>query len=165
MGVYGVYTAVDDETFKQISFLNKEKLPVQIAELEKKDDVPSCDLGKLWDGLHYLLTGIRTQDAVDEGLHSEVILGIKPLKIGYDFASGIPAADVVRIADAIELVDINALIRAADFQAFEAAGVYPAIWDEDPELLRDELTGYFHQLRDFYRQARDRGHSVIVGIW
>ena len=47
MGVYGVYTAVDDETFKQISFLNKEKLPVQIAELEKKDDVPSCDLGKL----------------------------------------------------------------------------------------------------------------------
>lgn len=64
MGVYGVYTAVDDETFKQISFLNKEKLPVQIAELEKKDDVPSCDLGKLWDGLHYLLTGIRTQDAV-----------------------------------------------------------------------------------------------------
>ena len=29
MGVYGVYTAVDDETFKQISFLNKEKLPVQ----------------------------------------------------------------------------------------------------------------------------------------
>ena len=24
MGVYGVYTAVDDETFKQISFLNKE---------------------------------------------------------------------------------------------------------------------------------------------
>ena len=121
MGVYGVYTAVDDETFKQISFLNKEKLPVQIAELEKKD------LGKHWDGLHDLLTGIRTQDAVDEGLHSEVILGIKPLKIGYDFASGIPAADVVRIADAIELVDINALIRAADFQAFEAAGVYPAI--------------------------------------
>ena len=54
------------------------------------------------------------KDAVDEGLHSEVILGIKPLKIGYDFASGIPAADVVRIADAIELVDINALIRAAD---------------------------------------------------
>ena len=96
MGIYAVYTAVDGETFKQISFLNKEKLPVQIAELEKKDDVPSCDLGKLWDGLHYLLTGIRTQDAaVDEGLHSEVILGIKPLKIGYDFASGIPAADVV----------------------------------------------------------------------
>jgi hypothetical protein len=43
-------------------------------------------------------------------------------------------------------------------------GIYPQIWDEPEEELREEYLGYFHALKQLVQSAAANGHAVVVSI-
>jgi len=56
------------------------------------------------------------------------------------------------------------LRRTFDPRRFSAADIYPGIWDEDPDELWEELSGYYSQLLAMYREAAAAGDAVIAWI-
>jgi hypothetical protein len=47
---------------------------------------------------------------------------------------------------------------------FASEGIYPFIWDEPEDQLRDEYLDYFHRLRDFVSRASARGGELLVAV-
>lgn len=115
---------------------------------------PQCDLDKSWHGLHYLLSG-KAEDA--------------PLPRGFIFAGGEPietvetcygppcwfAPEVVQqIHAALAPITDDELWSRFDPAVLDEASIYPMIWDEDEENLREEYLDYFHQLNSSSPQQR-----------
>src|SRR4051812_44408789 len=107
----------------------------QAYDLFKRDDPATVSLEKSWDGLHRLLTAAG--GAPELGF---VWRGGKEL--GPSFEGGRPrllSADFVRRLDAaLQDITDEQLWAGFDPQRFEADAVYPSIWDEPVDELRDE---------------------------
>ncbi|MDO4259221.1 MAG: YfbM family protein [Actinomycetaceae bacterium] len=131
---------------------------------------PSGEIGKLWDALHCLFTGTSAITPIEDSPLSHAIVGVEALTPIEVFAEegvyyGVtPANEVAPIVRALESVDIGSLVAAADFSRFTEADIYPPIWDEDPEELREDLREAFHRLLNFYRAAAANNYAVNVHI-
>ncbi len=158
------YLAIDDETLNRLTDLDEDELTEALEELAEQPSGPQADLDKMWDGLHFLLTGESASDPIEDDPLSEAVVGVDALS-EEDFVGAVPGERVAALATALEQVNIEELLSAADFSAFEAADLYPEIWTDDPAQLRKELRQAFTELRGFYRAAQAGGHNVVVSIW
>jgi hypothetical protein len=123
---------------------------------------PGCDVldvGKLWHGMHFLLTGAAWEADPPLGL---AVLGGQ--ECGKDTGYGRPRfleVDQVReVASA--LARFSAGSAAAEYSpgAFDAAGVYPRNWRAVPSRVRQAVK-WLDDLAAFYREAAARGQVVI----
>ena len=55
MGLCAVYQEVKEEDLKKL--LESDDVFENIEELEEKDGTDLCDIDKMWNALHFLLTG------------------------------------------------------------------------------------------------------------
>jgi hypothetical protein len=119
-------------------------------------------LEKSWHGLHYLLTG-------------EVWEGTGPLgfllgggeNLDGDEESGVRWFDpreVAGIDKALSVVTDAALWSRFDSSEMEAQEIYPGIWDEDEEELKEEYLMYFAELKKVVSSAAHSGQGLIVSI-
>ena len=46
----------------------------------------------------------------------------------------------------------------------EAESIYPGIWDEEEEELREEYLTYFHELKQVVAQAGEGGMGLLVTL-
>ena len=46
----------------------------------------------------------------------------------------------------------------------EAESIYPCIWDEEEEELRDEYLSYFRELKKVVAQAGEGGMGLLVTL-
>lgn len=123
----------------------------------------SVHLEKSWHGLHYLLTGSAT-----EGSGPLAFLLQGGTEIGEDDGYGCPRLiepDGVRAIDAaLSAVTDDVLWNRFDADAMESEGVYPGVWDEDEEELREEYTTYFGELKGLIGRAHAGGMGVLVAL-
>ena len=126
-----------------------------------RNHVPSVHLEKAWHGLHYLLTGSAGEGGLPLGFLLE-----GGREIGEDLGYGSP-----RLLDPGEVQHLNAALAPItddelwsrfDPDAMEAEGVYPGIWDEDEEELREEYVTYFQELKQVVAQASTGGMGLLV---
>jgi Domain of unknown function (DUF1877) len=47
---------------------------------------------------------------------------------------------------------------------FEADGVYPGIWDEPPDELREEYVGYLGEVRALVSRVAAAGGEIVVAV-
>jgi len=134
-------------------------------ELFRRDDPAGrvLSIEKSWDGLHYLLTGSvrggeeplcflkRGGRSVGRALGYE-----RPRLLGTEF--------VRRLDDALRGISEDELWGRFDAARFTAAGIYPGIWDEPEDQLRDEYLEYFARLRDFVSRAAAREEELVVVV-
>jgi|SRR5579871_2363474 len=116
-----------------------------------------------WQGLHSLLTW---GEWANQPLLGTAILGGKPFGWGYCYsdepARYFTAEQVREIADALQMVEEDALRRSCDSVALNAAGVPPVGgWREgDFEFLWKT----FCDIRDFFQVARGYNDAMLVHI-
>lgn len=129
-------------------------------------------LDKMWDGLHFLLTGrsLCDENAVFQGedyfLHI-ALAGDEVWEDAGEYAAVIRADKMPDILNALENVDFAAALEARPFSLFAEHEIYPEIWDdedEEGEELAEELADLFDHLKKLYRRATEQGLHVIVGI-
>lgn len=165
MGMYAGYYQISDTELEHLRQLEEQGLMERAEELSEDENVEICDLDKMWDALHFVLTGDTLSDAADHDPLSEAVCGSDFLAQQLH-AGGIPAKRVKEIAQALHEVDFAARLAALQMSDFAAADIYPAIWDrpEEEDDIRAELPAYFADLQAFYDNAAEQSNAVLVMI-
>ena len=163
MGMMAVYLSVEPGEAERLAEVDPDEI-VDYVESVQASGVTGLDLDKLWDGLHFLLTGASATEPIEDDPLSEAVVGV------YEFDSeelvGVtPAGELGRIVDALEAVDIDRLLADANYARFAAADVYPNIWTDERSTLDDELRSAFTQLLGFSRECLANGRDILVSIY
>ncbi|WEK60841.1 MAG: YfbM family protein [Candidatus Microbacterium colombiense] len=162
MGMRAAYTLVDELTLDRLVSLAPEVLISTLEDLET-GGAPTVYLDKMWDGLHFLLTGVSATSPRDDDPLSESIVGVHVFG-GEDFVGCTENDELETILAALDSLDRDTVIGGADFSTFAKAGIYPNVWNDDPEVLRRELADAWDALTSVHRRAADEGHHVVISI-
>jgi Domain of unknown function (DUF1877) len=126
-----------------------------------RNQVPAAHLEKAWHGLHYLLTGTAGESGLPLGFLLE-----GGREVGEDLGYGSPRlfepGEVQQMNAALAPINDDELWNRFDPDAMEAENVYPGIWDEDEEELREEYVTYFNELKQVVDQAATHGMGLLV---
>lgn len=143
--------------------------PADIQRLEEAEDYSGLERGqtlsvsleKAWHGLHFLLTGSAGESGVPLGFLLE-----GGQEVGGDDGYGAPRlfqpGEVQQINAALAPISGDELWGRFDAERMEAESIYPGIWDEEEEELREEYLGYFHELKQVVAQAGEGGMGLLV---
>jgi hypothetical protein len=167
MGMIGKFAALPPDTFAALR-ADPDALDAYLYS-EDGDDPdlahPECDfldVGKLWHGLHFVLTGAEGEADPPLGL---AVLGGE--ECGKDTGYGRPrflSADQVRaVATALDRPSVEAALAGYLPADLDAAKIYPRDWRANPERMR-ELAEWLGYLVAFYREAAEQGKVVIKYI-
>jgi hypothetical protein len=118
-------------------------------------------LEKAWHGLHYLLAGTADEGA---GPLAFILAGGQNLGDESEPIRYFPPAETSAINRALVAVSDDVLWSRFDPQAMEAKDIYPGIWDEDEDELKEEYLMYFGQLKKLVAAAAAQGHGLLVTI-
>ncbi len=120
-------------------------------------------LEKMWQAVHFLITG---QEWEGDPPLSLAVFGHEEIGEdgGYGPARYLTPEEVRTVSAALSAITTEELRRRFDPAAFEAAEVYPNVWDEDPDDLFEEIESYFSGLVAYYRDAASRGNAMLCAI-
>jgi hypothetical protein len=162
MGIQAVYLGVDDATLKHLSEAPAEELLDAVEELEEAG-CPRVGLDKMWDGLHFLLSGVSASSPIEGNPLSEAVVGVQVFDCE-DFIACTGRDELPAIIAALDAVSIDETLATVDFARFRKAKLYPKIWTDDPAQLKAELGDAFRELRDFYQVCASTQRHVLVSI-
>lgn len=161
--------------YQQTTDLELESLKVAtdfvdaVEELQETKGPDLCDIDKMWDALHFLLTGKSAGEPIENDPISEAVVGRFNIS-GEDieeFIAGTPAERVKVIAEALQGLDFNIYAEKFNMQSFSEHDIYPNIWnyDEEAEEILDDMRGCFESLKQFYLRMAEKGAAVLVSIY
>lgn len=163
MGMLANYMMVDEQTLGMLMDLDAEELLEEIEELDESG-AEVYDMDKLWDGLHYLLTGVSASQPIEGNKLSEAIVGIHLFnEDSEDFIAYIKFEELPDIISEMEKVSMEDLLQDVNFSSFNEENIYPDIWPKNNnEQLKNELKSEFLNLLSFYKEAiADKTHIVV----
>ena len=139
-----------------------------VVKLQENENLEICDIGKMWDALHFLLTGKSASEPLENNLISEAIVGQFDIS-GADieeFVSGTKAVRVKEIAKALQKIDFEIYMDKFNMSGFVQDDIYPDIWEYEDEVdeIKKDLRTSFENLSAFYRKMVERGGAVFVSI-
>ena len=158
MGMIANYQAVSDMEFEQGFDLD------DVESLQEKEDAEICDIDKMWDALHFLLTGKSAAEPLENNLISEAIVGQFP-------ASGEDAGEIysrnTQRQGKRNCRSIAGYIEQFNMNKFAENEIYPDIWEyeEEADEIKDDLRLSFESLKKFYEKMSKQGSAVLVSIY
>ena len=129
MGMIANYQSTSDSELENILCLD------DVEELQENEDLEICDIDKMWDALHFLLTGKSASEPIENDLISEAIVGQFNIS-GEDmeeFISGTRSNRVKEIAEALRKIDFEKYIDKFNMRNFAKNDIYPNIWEDEAE--------------------------------
>ena len=169
MGLLGQYMMINDQTLKSLVDLENDDLVDMLEELNEDEGNELYDIDKMWDGLHFLLTGISACQAIEGDKLSEAIVGVNLFNSedeNSDFIAYTLTDDLLGIIEALNNVDVEKLRLNFDLSEFRKAQIYPDIWmDKEKDSLFDELIQEYKNLLSFYKEALKKKAHVVVSIY
>jgi len=125
-----------------------------------QSDSHAVSLEKAWHGLHFLLTGTAMEG---EQPLNFLLLGGEP--IGADESTRRLSPEAVReVQLALSSISDEQLWNRFDSELMTSEGIYPEIWDEPEEDLKQEYLMYFHELKRLIAEAATAGNAVLISI-
>jgi len=125
------------------------------------DDI--FDVDKMWHGLYFLLTGTECGgDAPANYLLSTP--NVRGEGVGHVSARAISTVRTKELSDYLGDLDRLALLTRFDGVQMTALDIYPGIWDEDPEELKEGLGHAFDALKAYCRKCADHGLGMLSFI-
>jgi hypothetical protein len=122
----------------------------------------AVSLEKSWHGLHYLLTGEVWQG---QGPLAFLLAGGE--QVGDDEESPLrwfTPEETVEIERALSTVTDKKLWSRFDADEMASQDIYPGIWNEGEEELREEYVGYFHALKEVAAVAAHQNQGLLVSV-
>ena len=158
MDVYAKYAAHPQSSMEQIK-ASSDAQPAPAAEY---------GAGKMWDALHFVLTGKGSDDADMANPLSKAIIGniLRQDEAAGEHVGILDGKETTEAAQALKQADFTALLAAKTAQDFQNHQIYPAIWQNETEFAaaRAELETRFQELAAFYQNAAGQDCGVVVTI-
>ena len=163
MGMIANYQSTTDIELEKFMCLD------DVEDAQENENVEICDIHKMWDSLHFLLTGKSASEPIKDNSLSEAIIGqfnISGEEIE-EFISGTKSDRVKEIAKALQELDFETYIDKFDMNAFHQNDIYPNIWEYEDEAdeIKDDLRTSFESLKKFYEKMAAQESAVLVSIY
>ena len=163
MGMIANYQSTTDIELEKFMCLD------DVEEAQDDENLEICDIDKMWDALHFLLTGKSALEPIKDNLISEAIVGqfnISGEEIE-EFISGTKSDRVKEIAKALQELDFKTYIDKFDMSVFRQNDIYPDIWEyeEEADEIKDDLRTSFESLKKFYEKMAEQERAVLVSIY
>ncbi len=132
-----------------------------LESLEGSDQVLSLE--KSWHGLHFVLTESAWEGRPLDFLASGGV-PVGDEDVGYGPARILDPAGVTALHEALTAIEQSDFHRNFDPIALSDAEIYPQIWDEPIEDLKQEYIGYLQVMKAHVRRASESGQALLVAI-
>ena len=162
MGLRAKYLEISDDRYKEI--MERDDRFDMIYDLWDGADTNKADIDKMWDALHFLLTG-ASADHLENNLRSNMVVGHTVID-EENLLAYTSSAKVKEIVEEIAGINFTSILAGFDMQKCKDAEIYPDIWDdeEDKEDIMEDLSDSFDQLKQLYRTAAEHRNGVLVSI-
>lgn len=167
MGLIANYSCLSDANLKALKAMGSEEEEIiESVEEWNDDDELLLDIDKMWDVLHFVLTGVGTDHKDDKNPLSQAVLGVTAVEDITDYVAYTEHNHLANIVATLEQFDMESALESFDMTACKEAELYPNIWDydEEEEEIKDELLHDFEQMKRFYKQVLDANGNVLVSI-
>ena len=166
MGLIATYSCLSDANLKELKAMGSEEEEIlESVEEWNDDDELLLDIDKMWDVLHFLLTGVGTEHRIDDNPLSQAVLGVTSIEDLSEYMAYTEHSKIVDILVALEQFDMEQALESFDMKACKEAELYPNIWDydEEEEEIKDEILHDFEQMKVFYKKVLEaKGHVVVT---
>ena len=167
MGLIANYNCISDESLKELKGLgsSEEDLFETVEEWSDEDEL-LLDIDKMWDVLHFVLTGVSTDHRIDDNPLSQAVLGVTSIEDLSDYMAYTEHPQIADIVVSLEQFDMDQALESFDMKACKEDELYPNIWDydEEEEEIIDEILHDFEQMKRFYKQVLEANGHVLVSI-
>ena len=167
MGIIANYQYLSDRNLKEMKLFYNEAVDDIDDVKDRNDDIEiQLDMDKMWDALHFVLTGVGKDEAIENNHLSEAVFGVNSIKNSQEYIAYTQKSKVKDIVPALEDFDIEKALENLSMSRLKKANIYPNIWDyeEDADKIREELRTYFQRLRDFYKKILEVNGNVVIII-
>lgn len=167
MGIIANYQYLSDRNVKEMKIFYNEAVEDIDDVKDGNDDIEiQLDIDKMWDAIHFVLTGVGKDEAIENNHLSEAVFGVNSVKNSQEYIAYTQKSKVKDIVLALEDFDIEKALENLSMRRFKKANIYPNIWDyeEDADKIREELRVYFQRLRDFYKKILEVNGNVVIII-
>lgn len=164
MGMIANYRYINDQYLHQMKSFNAEG-DDQFEVVEEEAEL-LLDIDKMWDVLHFVLTGVGTSNPSGNDPLSVAVLGVTPLENVAEYIAYTEKSRVSEICSALENFDMEEAMAHFSMQACKNADLYPDIWDYDDEEeeIIEEICEYFQAMKEFYQKILELNGNVMVTI-
>lgn len=167
MGIIANYKYLSDKNLNELKLFYTENTE-SITDIEENNNDLEIllDIDKMWDALHFVLTGASASEPIKDNRLSEAVLGISPSEEVEEYVAYTEKSRIKDIVLALDNFDIEKAMESFSMEKCKKANIYPNIWDyeEESEEIEEELMDYFQNMKDFYKKILEAKGNVLVTI-
>ena len=168
MGIIANYQYLSDTNLQELKSFYAEEDDI-FEEVEDWNDEAEIllDIDKMWDALHFVLTGVSCIEPIKNNPLSEAVVGVFSIDGIEEYISYIEKSRIKDIVFALDNFDIEKALKTFSMKECKEAELYPDIWDyeEETDEIKEEIMGYFQNMKDFYKQVLEEDGNVLVTIY
>ena len=168
MGIIANYQYLSDNNLQELKSFYAEEDDI-FEEVEDWNDEAEIllDIDKMWDALHFVLTGVSCIEPIKNNPLSEAVVGVFPIDGIEEYISYIEKSRIKDIVFALDNFDIEKALKIFSMKKCKEAELYPDIWDyeEETDEIKEEIMDYFQDMKDFYKQVLEEDGNVLVTIY
>ena len=164
MGIIASYQYLSDANLQELkSFYAEED---DIFDWNDEAEI-LLDIDKMWDALHFVLTGVSCIEPIKNNPLSEAVVGVFPIDGIEEYISYIEKSRIKDIVFALDNFDIEKALETFNMEECKEAELYPNIWgyEEETDEIKEEIMDYFQDMKDFYKQVLEEHGNVLVTIY
>ena len=111
MGIIANYKYLSDKNLKELkAFYSEENKTSGETDNQNEDVEILLDLDKMWDALHFILTGVGSSESLKNNPFSEAVLGVSSIEGLEEFMSYTEKSRIKDIVFALDNFDIKKYI-------------------------------------------------------
>ena len=168
MGIIANYQYLSDNNLQELKSFYAEEDDI-FEEVEDWNDEAEIllDIDKMWDALHFVLTGVSCIEPIKNNPLSEAVVGVFSIDGIEEYISYIEKSRIKDIVFALDNFDIEKALKTFSMKECKEAELYPDIWDYEEEIdeIKEEIMDYFQNMKDFYKQVLEEDGNVLVTIY
>lgn len=168
MGIIANYQYLSDNNLQELKSFYAEEDDI-FEEVEDWNDEAEIllDIDKMWDALHFVLTGVSCIEPIKNNPLSEAVVGVFSIDGIEEYISYIEKSRIKDIVFALDNFDIEKALKTFSMKECKEAELYPDIWDyeEETDEIKEEIMDYFQDMKDFYKQVLEEDGNVLVTIY
>ena len=168
MGIIANYQYLSDANLQELKSFYAEEDDI-FEEVEDWNDEAEIllDIDKMWDALHFVLTGVSCIEPIKNNPLSEAVVGVFSIDGIEEYISYIEKSRIKDIVFALDNFDIEKALKIFSMKECKEVELYPDIWDyeEETDEIKEEIMDYFQNMKDFYKQVLEEDGNVLVTIY
>ena len=168
MGIIANYQYLSDNNLQELKSFYAEEDDI-FEEVEDWNDEAEIllDIDKMWDALHFVLTGVSCSEPIKNNPLSEAVVGVFSIDGIEEYISYIEKSRIKDIVLALDNFDIEKALETFNMEECKEAELYPNIWgyEEETDEIKEEIMDYFQDMKDFYKQVLEEDGNVLVTIY